>query len=151
MTFAHLLPNFAECWWDALILDVLICNGVGIWFGMFICKQLEMRNYHWESILLVFSTITCSSPFDRVDCFSPPPPLPPPPPSPPSPPPILFVPPPRLGTFTALPARSGEPVFSSPQPGNHASNSAPTHRPPILSRPFLSSWSRARGIYTIYP
>ncbi|XP_022258316.1 phosphatidylserine synthase 1-like [Limulus polyphemus] len=48
--FAHLLPNFIECWWDALILDVLLCNGLGIWFGMFICKKLEMRTYNWESI-----------------------------------------------------------------------------------------------------
>jgi len=31
ITFAHLLPNFIECWWDALILDVIICNGLGIW------------------------------------------------------------------------------------------------------------------------
>ncbi|KAG7207560.1 hypothetical protein KM043_009185 [Ampulex compressa] len=31
IAFAHLLPNFVECWWDALILDVLVCNGLGIW------------------------------------------------------------------------------------------------------------------------
>ena len=29
---------------------MLLCNGLGIWLGMFICKRLEMRNYHWESI-----------------------------------------------------------------------------------------------------
>jgi len=50
IAFAHLLPNFIECWWDALILDVLICNGLGIWLGMYICKKLEMRTYKWESI-----------------------------------------------------------------------------------------------------
>ncbi|XP_058950586.1 phosphatidylserine synthase 1-like isoform X1 [Pocillopora verrucosa] len=48
--FSHLLPNFAECWWDALLLDFLICNGLGIHFGLYVCKKLEMRNYHWESI-----------------------------------------------------------------------------------------------------
>jgi len=48
--FAHLLPNFQECWWDALILDVLICNGLGITVGMLICQVLEMRVFHWESI-----------------------------------------------------------------------------------------------------
>uniref|UniRef100_A0A5S6QZL9 Phosphatidylserine synthase n=1 Tax=Trichuris muris TaxID=70415 RepID=A0A5S6QZL9_TRIMR len=48
--FTHLLPNFRECWWDAIVLDVLLCNGLGIWFGMFICRKLEMRHYHWESI-----------------------------------------------------------------------------------------------------
>ena len=50
MAFAHLLPNFAECWWDALLLDVLICNGLGIWLGMWLARKLEMRNYEWESI-----------------------------------------------------------------------------------------------------
>lgn len=51
--FSHLLPNFAECWWDALLLDFLICNGLGIHFGLYVCKKLEMRNYHWESIKYV--------------------------------------------------------------------------------------------------
>ena len=56
MAFTHLLPNFAECWWDAWGLDVLLCNGLGIWLGMFVCKMLEMRNYHWESIKDIDST-----------------------------------------------------------------------------------------------
>jgi phosphatidylserine synthase 1 len=50
VAFTHLLPNFAECWWDTLILDVLLCNGLGIWIGMQICRKLEMHDYHWESI-----------------------------------------------------------------------------------------------------
>jgi len=49
--FTHLLPNFKECWWDQWILDVLICNGGGIWLGMQVAKFLEMRTYRWESIL----------------------------------------------------------------------------------------------------
>lgn len=56
MVFAHLLPNFVECWWDALILDILICNGLGIWVGMQICKILEMRTYKWESFKDIQST-----------------------------------------------------------------------------------------------
>lgn len=56
MTFAHLLPNFIECWWDALILDVLICNGLGIWCGLKICKMLEMREYKWASIRDISTT-----------------------------------------------------------------------------------------------
>lgn len=56
MAFAHLLPNFTECWWDALILDILLCNGFGIFFGMFICKKLEIRSYKWESIRDIRST-----------------------------------------------------------------------------------------------
>lgn len=56
MVFAHLLPNFVECWWDALILDVLICNGLGIWIGMRICHYFEMRTYNWESVKDIQST-----------------------------------------------------------------------------------------------
>ncbi|XP_067133639.1 phosphatidylserine synthase-like [Centruroides vittatus] len=56
VAFAHLLPNFIECWWDALLLDVLLCNGLGICFGMFICKKLEMRTYNWESIKNIQTT-----------------------------------------------------------------------------------------------
>lgn len=48
--FMHLLPNFAECWWDQVILDILLCNGGGIWLGMTVCHFLEMRTYRWASI-----------------------------------------------------------------------------------------------------
>lgn len=48
--FAHVLPNFAECWWDAIIFDVLICNGLGIFFGMWLCQWIEVKQFHWESI-----------------------------------------------------------------------------------------------------
>ncbi|CAI9720231.1 phosphatidylserine synthase 1-like isoform X2 [Octopus vulgaris] len=54
--FVHLLPNFAECWWDALVLDVLVCNGFGIYLGMLVCQKLEMRTYYWESIKDIHST-----------------------------------------------------------------------------------------------
>merc|ERR1739838_662276 len=48
--FMHLLPNFQECWWDQIILDVLLCNGFGIFVGIQFCRYLEMREYRWESI-----------------------------------------------------------------------------------------------------
>ncbi|XP_016524790.1 phosphatidylserine synthase 1 isoform X1 [Poecilia formosa] len=54
--FMHLLPNFAECWWDQLILDILLCNGGGIWLGMTACRSLEMRIYRWASIKKIHST-----------------------------------------------------------------------------------------------
>lgn len=54
--FAHLLPNFVECWWDAIILDILLCNGVGIWVGLKVCKILEMREYKWVGIRHISST-----------------------------------------------------------------------------------------------
>ncbi|CAG0888752.1 unnamed protein product [Cyprideis torosa] len=54
--FSHLLPNFIECWWDAFGLDVLLCNGLGIYVGMQICRYLEMRDYHWESVRTIRTT-----------------------------------------------------------------------------------------------
>ncbi|KAH9494478.1 Phosphatidylserine synthase 2 [Bulinus truncatus] len=56
IAFAHLLPNFAECWWDAIVLDILLCNGLGIWLGMWLCRKLEIRDYHWESMKDIHST-----------------------------------------------------------------------------------------------
>ncbi|CAD5227029.1 unnamed protein product [Bursaphelenchus xylophilus] len=48
--FGHLLPNFRECWWDAIVLDILLCNGLGIYCGIKLCKFLEFHEFHWESI-----------------------------------------------------------------------------------------------------
>jgi phosphatidylserine synthase 2 len=39
----HQLPNFAECWWDHWILDVLCTNLLGIIIGMKICEYFEMK------------------------------------------------------------------------------------------------------------
>ncbi|XP_042907356.1 phosphatidylserine synthase isoform X2 [Parasteatoda tepidariorum] len=50
VVFSHLLPNFEECWWDAMILDVLVCNGLGIYLGMAACRYFENETYEWESI-----------------------------------------------------------------------------------------------------
>ena len=47
LTFKHWLPNFAECWWDSLILDIILCNMIGIFLGYLTCKYLEMRTYKW--------------------------------------------------------------------------------------------------------
>ncbi|XP_036193689.1 phosphatidylserine synthase 1 isoform X9 [Myotis myotis] len=54
--FMHLLPNFAECWWDQVVLDILLCNGGGIWLGMVVCRFLEMRTYHWASFRDIHTT-----------------------------------------------------------------------------------------------
>ncbi|KAG2391973.1 hypothetical protein C9374_013458 [Naegleria lovaniensis] len=45
ITFQHWLPNFKECWWDHIIIDVLICNNIGIIIGLWICDYLKMRKY----------------------------------------------------------------------------------------------------------
>jgi len=48
--FAHVLPNFSECWWDIILYDILIGNGLGIYVGMVLCRSLEVRQFHWQSI-----------------------------------------------------------------------------------------------------
>eukprot|EP00243_Klebsormidium_subtile_P006969 TRINITY_DN3040_c0_g1_i1.p1 TRINITY_DN3040_c0_g1~~TRINITY_DN3040_c0_g1_i1.p1 ORF type:complete len:419 (+),score=83.51 TRINITY_DN3040_c0_g1_i1:171-1427(+) len=50
VTFNHMLPNFNECWWDALILDILVCNWLGIWAGMKTVKYFEGKTYTWVGI-----------------------------------------------------------------------------------------------------
>lgn len=43
----HLLPNFHECWWDHLFLDLFGCNLLGIFIGFVFMKKFNMRSYHW--------------------------------------------------------------------------------------------------------
>lgn len=43
-SFQHQLPNFAECWWDHWIIDVLVCNLGGLALGMFTCRWLESKS-----------------------------------------------------------------------------------------------------------
>ena len=47
LTFKHWLPNFNECWWDHLILDVFGCNALGIYAGSIVIKYFELHNYEF--------------------------------------------------------------------------------------------------------
>jgi len=49
-TFEHMLPNFAECWWDHLIVDVLVTNWLGIYLGMKLSRWLQQKEYDWAGI-----------------------------------------------------------------------------------------------------
>ncbi|KAI8919140.1 phosphatidyl serine synthase-domain-containing protein [Powellomyces hirtus] len=49
-SLAHQLPNFAECWWDHWILDVLMANWAGIILGMKTCQYFAMKQYTWRGI-----------------------------------------------------------------------------------------------------
>lgn len=40
---AHALPNFSECWWDRWVLDVGVCNFVGMELGMATAALLRAR------------------------------------------------------------------------------------------------------------
>ncbi|XP_002970056.2 CDP-diacylglycerol--serine O-phosphatidyltransferase 2 [Selaginella moellendorffii] len=50
VTFNHMLPNFNECWWDSIILDVLICNWFGIWSGMKTVRYFDGKTYEWVGL-----------------------------------------------------------------------------------------------------
>lgn len=49
ITFQHVLPNFLECWWDHLLLDVLLCNGGGTLVGVLLLKWAHAKQYKFIS------------------------------------------------------------------------------------------------------
>ena len=51
ISLIYAVPNFAECWWDQWIMDVLVCNGLGIEVGLYLCNYLEHRRYKWSGVL----------------------------------------------------------------------------------------------------
>eukprot|EP00697_Spironema_sp_BW2_P007767 gnl/Spiro4/22142_TR10903_c0_g1_i1.p1 gnl/Spiro4/22142_TR10903_c0_g1~~gnl/Spiro4/22142_TR10903_c0_g1_i1.p1 ORF type:complete len:461 (-),score=94.21 gnl/Spiro4/22142_TR10903_c0_g1_i1:60-1355(-) len=50
ITFSHMLPNFKECWWDSIVLDILLCNGGGIICGGFTLQFLAAKQYNWVGL-----------------------------------------------------------------------------------------------------
>ncbi|XP_039846701.1 CDP-diacylglycerol--serine O-phosphatidyltransferase 1-like isoform X2 [Panicum virgatum] len=50
LTFRHMLPNFNECWWDSIVLDILICNWFGIWAGMRTVRYFDGKTYVWVGL-----------------------------------------------------------------------------------------------------
>jgi phosphatidylserine synthase 2 len=50
VTFNHMLPNFNECWWDSIILDVFCCNWIGIWAGMKTVNYFDGKTYAWVGL-----------------------------------------------------------------------------------------------------
>jgi len=48
LTFKHWLKNFNECWWDSWVLDVMLCNWLGMKLGMWTVRQWETDGtYEW--------------------------------------------------------------------------------------------------------
>lgn len=47
VTFQHMYPNFNECWWDHLILDVFGCNLVGMIVGMKLVQYMGTHHFNW--------------------------------------------------------------------------------------------------------
>ncbi len=46
ITFTHMLPNFKECWWDTIILDVVLANGLGIVVGYYFLRFFQCKEYN---------------------------------------------------------------------------------------------------------
>lgn len=47
LSLNQFIPNFHECWWDSLLLDLFGCNLLGIILGNFIIDKFNMRKFHW--------------------------------------------------------------------------------------------------------
>ncbi|KAH8584917.1 phosphatidylserine synthase I [Cryptosporidium sp. chipmunk genotype I] len=49
ITLRHILPNFYECWWDHILLDIFGCNMIGIFCGNYIIKKFKMIRFNWHT------------------------------------------------------------------------------------------------------
>lgn len=47
LTFKHMLANFKECWWDSLILDLILANGAGMLLGFWFMDIFQLEKYNW--------------------------------------------------------------------------------------------------------
>ena len=47
ITFRHWLPNFYECWWDHLCLDLFGCNLIGIILGHYTLQYFGSTRINW--------------------------------------------------------------------------------------------------------
>lgn len=45
LSLQHVVLNFRECWWDHLLLDVLICNGGGTILGLLVLRLFKAKEY----------------------------------------------------------------------------------------------------------
>ncbi|CAI5465785.1 unnamed protein product [Closterium sp. Yama58-4] len=45
--YRHLLPNFNECWWDSIILDIMLCNTLGMEVGLWLLQAFHMPRFDW--------------------------------------------------------------------------------------------------------
>lgn len=48
LKFQHILPNFYECWWDHILLDILGCNLFGVLLSLLTLKWLKWPLYQWK-------------------------------------------------------------------------------------------------------
>ncbi|TYZ63650.1 hypothetical protein PybrP1_006783 [[Pythium] brassicae (nom. inval.)] len=66
LTFQFVIPDFQECWWDSLFMDLLGANLLGMFLGRVTLWLLETKEYDWSGkkekkmgyVLLVLSQFT---------------------------------------------------------------------------------------------
>jgi len=50
LTFKHWLNNFAECWWDSVIMDLIIANTGGMLVGLLFIKIFKIKEYSFKDL-----------------------------------------------------------------------------------------------------
>jgi len=45
LTWQHILPHFRECWWDHVLIDVLLSNTPAIIFGLWFQRYMNVKQY----------------------------------------------------------------------------------------------------------
>ena len=48
LSLAWMIPEFQECWWDSIFMDVLGANMLGMFLGHLTLNWLSCRAYNWE-------------------------------------------------------------------------------------------------------
>lgn len=47
LSWQHILPHFRECWWDHIILDIIMANTPAIFLGLATIKYLGWTEHDW--------------------------------------------------------------------------------------------------------
>ena len=47
LSFQHILPHFRECWWDHVIMDVMLTNTPAIILGLMVVDVVGLEKYDW--------------------------------------------------------------------------------------------------------
>ncbi|KDO26015.1 hypothetical protein SPRG_08668 [Saprolegnia parasitica CBS 223.65] len=48
LIFQFVIPDFQECWWDSLFMDLFGANFIGMCLGRLTLKYLETKEYDWS-------------------------------------------------------------------------------------------------------
>lgn len=47
LSFQHILPHFRECWWDHILMDIILTNTPAIILGMKTVRYFGLKEYDW--------------------------------------------------------------------------------------------------------